>query len=105
MSGVVDFFELLNRDLSVNFGGLDRCMSKDGLDVTDVCSVLEHGGSHAVTEQVATAGLANVRFADRLPDDAADLTTRQAVAFAAKINSLLVAVGDQARPNVELVFL
>ena len=79
-------------------------MSKDGLDVTDVCSVFEHGGSHAVAEQVATAGLANVRFADRLSDDAADLTTRQAVAFAAKINSLLVAVGDQARPNVELIF-
>jgi len=52
----VDFLQGLDQDVGVNLKRLQAGVSKHGLDVTNVRSVLQHEGGERVAEQVATAG-------------------------------------------------
>ena len=67
MGGGVDGFQLLNADLGVNFRRAQFGVSEELLDEADVGSAFQHQGGAGVTEQVATAALADVGGVDQLP--------------------------------------
>jgi len=59
MGGLVNGFELLNRDLGVNLGGVEVLMAQQRLDKADIRAVIEHVGGAGVAQQVTRAGRVN----------------------------------------------
>ena len=76
MGGAVDLFQFGDRDLGINLRRFQGSMTQHHLDVTDVRPVFQHRRCHTVTEQMATATLAEVSASHVVPNNAADLITR-----------------------------
>ena len=64
----MDLLQLANADLRVDLRGSQVRMAKHGLDVSNVCAVLEHQRCHRVAEHVARTLLADLGGLNVAPD-------------------------------------
>ena len=53
MGQLMDLLQLPDGDLSIDLGGIDGGMAQQLLDVSDVCTILQHQSGTGMPEQVA----------------------------------------------------
>lgn len=104
MGGRVNLLERPDTDLGVNLRGVQADMSEHGLDKTDVCAVLQHQRGHGVTEQMATAALADAGFVDVLAHQLAQAIGAEHFALLGQEQRAVVLGQRKLGPDVVAVF-
>ena len=104
MRAGVDFLQGLDGNVGVNLRGLQAGVAKHGLDVTNVCAVLQHEGGEGVAEQVAAAGLAHPGSRDVPGDEGREVFDGDgAAAVGEEEDSRVRADGlQQLRPQIKI---
>jgi len=72
----INFLEGFDRNFRINLGGVEAGVAEELLDQADVGAVFQHVGGAAVTEEVATAALADVGGFDGLGHPVADVAAK-----------------------------
>ena len=73
MRGRVDLLRLLNRYVGVDLRAVQIGMTEHLLNETDVRSVLQHQGRHAMAKEVTRAALADIGFIHIVPHQVAEM--------------------------------
>ena len=102
---LVDLFQRTDRNVGVERGGVQRGVAEHRLDHPHVGAAFEHKGRHRMPEQVARAGLADVRRLHMPPHDVRQVPGREAITKAGHEEHRVVRIDEELLSDFPLVLL
>ena len=92
--------QLIDGNVGVNGGGVDVFVAEYGLDVAQLCAILQHVGSHGMAEQMATASALDTGLVEQLFNLVAQVAWGDGVAVGIAEQVLFDHIGEQVRPSL-----